>query len=629
MIQSYQPIFNLFLIRFFLDLDFRFIYYCLKGPIMRNTLDLGLIGNCQIGALIDGTAEMVWCCLPRFDADPVFCSLLREHDSGEGFGYCAVELVDQALADQFYLTNSAVLVTRLTDSRGGTVEITDFAPRFRQYGRMFIPIMLVRQIRRVQGTPRIRLRVRPACDYGRQRCTTTYGSHHIRYVSPDWTVRLTTDASLTVLLEEIPFFLEDQVSLILGPDETIPEAIGDLTRRFLAETLAYWHQWVSDLAIPFEWQDEVIRAAITLKLNTFEDTGAIIAAMTTSIPEAPGSIRNWDYRYCWLRDAYFVVNALNRLGTTTTMERYLRYLVNVVAGAPDGRLQPVYGIDGRPGLEEREIDSLPGFRNMGPVRVGNRAFEQIQHDVYGSAILAVAHVFFDRRLVRRGDETLFKRLEPLGETALAVYDQPDAGPWELRGLSRTHTFSSVMCWAACDRLARIAAKLKLDERAAYWRGRSNRMQADICVRAWSEKRQAFVSVFGGESLDASLFLLHDIGFLAADDPRFIKTVGALERELQCGCFLYRYVEADDFGVPENAFVVCTFWYIYALVALGRIDEARALFERLLAGRNRHGLLAEHIAPHSGDQWGNFVQTYSMVGLINSAIRLSKRWDSAF
>ena len=332
---------------------------------MRNTLDLGLIGNCHIGALIDEAGEIVWCCLPRFDADPVFCSLLREHDTGEGFGYSAVELDDQAGADQYYLANSAVLVTRLTDSRGGVVEITDFAPRFRQYGRMFIPIMLIRQIRRVQGTPRIRLRVRPAYDYGSQPCTVTYGSHHIRYVSPAWTVRLTTDASLTTVLEEIPFFLDDQITLIFGPDETIPDAVSELARRFLTETLSYWHQWVRDLAIPFEWQDEVIRAAITLKLNTFEDTGAIVAAMTTSIPEAPGSVRNWDYRYCWLRDAYFVVNALNRLGTTATMERYLRYLVNVAAGAQSERIQPVYGIDGRARLEEREIDSLPGLSGHG------------------------------------------------------------------------------------------------------------------------------------------------------------------------------------------------------------------------------------------------------------------------
>ncbi|HNS56179.1 MAG TPA: DUF5911 domain-containing protein, partial [Smithellaceae bacterium] len=242
---------------------------------MKNSLNLGLIGNCRIGALIDENSEIVWHCLPRFDGDPVFCSLLREHASGENFGYCVVELHDQVASEQYYLTNTAVLVTRLMDAEGSVVEVTDFAPRFWQYGRMFNPMMLIRRLRRIFGTPRITLRVRPAYDYGNQRCTVTFGSHHIRYVAPDWVFRMSTDASLTTILEETPFFLEDQLTLIFGPDETFPESIGQLSHRFLEETVSSWHNWVRDLGIPFEWQDEVIRAAITLKLNTFEDTGAI------------------------------------------------------------------------------------------------------------------------------------------------------------------------------------------------------------------------------------------------------------------------------------------------------------------------------------------------------------------
>jgi GH15 family glucan-1,4-alpha-glucosidase len=261
--------------------------------------------------------------------------------------------------------------------------------------------------------------------------------------------------------------------------------------------------------------------------------------------------------------------------------------------------------------------------------MGNQACEQIQHDVYGSAILAVAHVFFDRRLAHRGGVALFTRLEPLGEMAIVVYDQPDSGPWETRNTLRVHTFSSIMCWAACDRLARIAVYIGLADRAAYWRSQADQIHAAICSRAWSEKKQAFAASFDGDSLDASLLLLHDTGFLPADDPRFVKTVAAIERELRHGDYIYRYVEKDDFGVPENAFVVCTFWYIYALAAMNRGDEARTLFENLLSRRNRHGLLAEHVDPRTGDPWGNFVQTYSMVGLINSAIRLSRRWDNAF
>lgn len=596
---------------------------------MNNSLELGLIGNCRIGVLIDKQSEIVWCCLPRFDGDPIFCSLLKEHADGEGSGYCTVQLLDQISTSQFYLANTAILVTQLTDRHGGVVEITDFTPRFHQYGRMFMPMMIVRQIRRISGTPRICIRVRPLCEYGSQSCIITHGSHHIRYVAPSWILRLTTDASITAILEETPFFLEGTVTLILGPDETIPAAINETACRFLDETIAGWRDWVRDLSIPFEWQDEVIRAAITLKLNTFEDTGAIIAAMTTSIPESSDSGRNWDYRYCWLRDSYFVVNALNRLSTTNSMERYLSYLINAVAGTSAGHIQPVYGIDGRARLDECELPNLPGYRGMGPVRIGNQACDQIQHDVYGSAILSVAHVFFDRRFAHRGDVSLFRRLEPLGNAAVINHNQPDAGPWETRNSSHIHTFSSVMCWAACDRLARIAVQLGIADRAAFWQAQAEHIHKVICRRAWNKKKRAFTAFFEGDSLDASMLLLHDLGFLSADDSRFSQTVAAIEKELKHDIYIYRYVENDDFGVPVNAFVVCTFWYIYALAALNRTEEARSIFEKILHRRNSHGLLAEHIDPRTGDPWGNFVQTYSMVGLINSAIRLSKRWDNAF
>jgi GH15 family glucan-1,4-alpha-glucosidase len=594
-----------------------------------NSLELGLIGNGSVGALVDAMGRIVWGCMPRYDGDAVFCALLRNGEGADEFGSFAVDLVDVVRSEQEYLANTAIMVTRLYDQRGGAVEITDFAPRFRQFGRMFNPMMLVRRVKRLAGSPRITLRLRPAYGYGAQRPAKTCGSNHVRYVAPDLVLRLTTDASITAVVEETTFFLEDTVTLLLGADETVHDAIAEVGRRFLEETANYWREWVRYLSIPFEWQDAVIRAAITLKLNAYDDTGAIIAAMTTSIPEAAGSTRNWDYRYCWLRDGYFVVNALNRLGTTRTMERYLAYIINVAAGAPGGALQPVYRINGRSMMDEHEVASLAGYRGMGPVRVGNQAYRQVQHDVYGSAILTATHAFFDRRLVRHGDQILFERLEALGEQAVRVHDQPDAGLWELRGSAHVHTFSSVMCWAACDRLARIALHIGLPARAEHWRRHADQIHRYVSDNAWNEKRRAFTATVGGDALDASMLLLHEIGFLRADDPRFAATVQAIEGELKQGDFVFRYVQADDFGVPENAFLVCTFWYIYALAALGRMDEARQLFENLLSCRNRHGLLAEHIDPRSREQWGNFVQTYSMVGLINAAIRLSIRWDQAF
>ncbi len=593
------------------------------------TLDLALIGNGRVGALVDPQGAITWACFPRFDGDPLFCSLLKAPQRPEDFGFFAVELVDCFRSEQEYLANTPVLVTRLYDGSGGSIAVTDFAPRFRLFGRMFCPIVLVRRLTRIAGTPRIRVRLRPAFDYGRCRAGVTYGSNHIRYLGEDLTLRLTTDASVTAVLEENAFFLDDTVTLLLGPDETVQGAVGDVGGRWLEDTTLYWREWVGSLGIPFEWQDAVIRAAITLKLNVFEDTGAIIAALTTSIPEAPGSGRNWDYRFCWLRDAYFVVNALNRLGATRTMERYLGYILNIIAADEDGWLQPVYTVSGHSVAAERDVSSLPGYRGMGPVRVGNQAHAQVQNDVYGSAILAATHVFFDRRLARRGDASLFRRLEPLGERAAQVFDQADAGPWELRGTARVHTFSSVMCWAGCDRLSRIAMHLGLPDRAAYWRDRAVHMHEVISRRAWNTTKGTFVATFDGDTLDAGLLRLSELSFLADADPRFAATVRAIGSELRNGDFVFRYLEPDDFGTPQNAFLICTFWYINALAAIGQRNEARALFESVLACRNRHGLLAEHIDPRTREQWGNFVQTYSMVGLISSAIRLSVRWDQAF
>jgi GH15 family glucan-1,4-alpha-glucosidase len=590
-------------------------------------LELGLVGNCSYGALIDKMGNIVWACMPQFDSDPVFCSLLKGDTEPEGA--FKVELHDFTHSTQAYIRNTPALVTVLHDRHGGVVEITDFAPRFRQFGRIFRPIMLIRHIKPLGGNPVIRIRLRPQYDYGGGKPDITRGSNHIRYVSPQWVLRLTTDASISAILDETTFVLDDGLTMILGPDETIPEAVTPFGHRFLEETLTYWRDWSRTLAIPFEWQDEVVRSAITLKLNAYEDTGAIVAAMTTSIPESANSSRNWDYRYCWLRDGYFVTNALNRLGKTETMERYLRYIINVSTGQKDNNLRPVYRINGKRDLTEKNIKSLPGYRDMGPVRIGNQACEQIQNDVFGSAILATTHVFFDRRLDRPGDEGLFYVIEKLGEKAISIYDQPDAGLWEFRQEKKINTHSSVMCWVACDRLAKIATHLKLDKRQQYWRTVADKIHGHITERAWNKKLNSFVDTFDGEDVDSGLLLLEDLGFLSASDPRFASTVAIIENRLKQGDFLFRYINQDDFGKPENAFIICTFWYIDALTSLGRIEEARDLFEKLLGCTNHLGLLSEHIDPSTHELWGNFPQTYSMVGIINSAIRLSKSWEDVF
>ena len=590
-------------------------------------LDLALVGNCQIAALVDRSARIVCACWPRFDGDPVFCSLLSGADEPAA-GYYDVLLTGGAGSEQRYEPNTAIVTTTLRDASGGVVKVIDFAPRFQQHRRFFRPMLLVRMLVPVAGNPRVRVRLRPLGDYGAARPTLTHGSNHIRYVLPHLTLRLTTDASITAILEEREFVLDRPVAFVLGPDETLLDGPGHLAQNFLADTKTYWEEWTHGLSIPFEWQDAVIRAAITLKLCTFEDTGAVIAGVTTSIPEAPSSGRNWDYRYCWLRDAYFVVHALNRLGATTTMENYLRYIVNLATTDAGGNLQPVYGISGEARLPERIVTTLPGYRGMGPVRVGNQAYEQRQNDVYGSVVLAAMRLFFDQRFASRRDMATFQRLERLGERAVECYDTPDAGLWEYRGRQRVHTFSSVMCWAACDRLARIAAHLSADERARHWRATADRMHAEIDRQAWNDRLACYTESFGGDDLDASALLLHHLDFVRCDDPRFVSTVRAIERTLARGRHVLRYASPDDFGAPESAFNICTFWYIDALAVTGRREQARDVFESMLSCRNGLGLLSEDIDPVTHELWGNFPQTYSMVGIINSAMRLSRSWEDA-
>ena len=593
-----------------------------------SSLNLGVIGNCTFGALVDDSARIVWCCLPRFDADPVFCSLVDD-DVNATAGFFAVELIGAAGSVQRYRANTAILETEMVDGAGNRIVVTDFAPRFQTRGRTYRPTTLVRRIRPSRGSPRIRIRVRPRFDYGARAPDVTHGSNHIRYVHTSQVLRLNTNAPVTYVLEETPFLLEEPVSLLLGPDETLVGAVEEVAREFEEKTDTYWRRWTRRLALPFEWQEAVTRAAITLKLCAFEETGAIIAAMTTSIPEAADTERNWDYRYCWLRDSFFVVRALNSLAEVETMEDYLRYLNNIISGTEaegsGGHLQPVFGIGLERRLTERTVTSLAGYRRMGPVRAGNQAFEHIQHDVYGNAVLAASQAFFDTRLLARPGLAELERLDRVGERAFAMHDQPDAGMWELRTMARVHSSSSLMCWAACDRLAKIAAHLGESDRSARWRARADTAREIILRRAWNPDLGAFAESFEGDRLDASLLLMAEVGFLDPDDARFRSTVARIEQELRRGNHLFRYA-SDDFGVPHTAFNICTFWYIDALTRLGRRDEAREIFDAMLDARNALGLLSEDLDPATGELWGNYPQTYSLVGIINAATRLSGTWE---
>jgi len=600
-------------------------------PVAHKHLDLAVVGNCEVNALIDIQGRIVWMCLPRPDGDPVFAALLSTGQGAAPTGVFAMDLEGQVRAEQHYQRNTAIAETLLYDNAGGSLKITDFAPRFRKHGRMFRPMMFVRIVEPLSGRPQLTLRLRPVSEYGSKVQVPRNGSNHVGFSTGELSWRVTSDAPISSLTGERPLVLDGPLTFIIGPDEAVEEAPAVLALRLLEETRTYWQEWVRTLSVPFDWQEAVIRAAITLKLCTYEDTGAVMAALTTSIPESAGSGRNWDYRYCWLRDAYFVVQALNRLGATRTMERYLHFIDHIVAQSSVGALRPLYPIVAQGELTERHVTTLEGFLGMGPVRVGNDAANQVQHDVYGAIILAATQLFFDHRLVNPGTETLFRQLELLGDRAIVVYEQPDAGPWEFRGMQKLHTFSATMSWAGCDRLSRVADRLGLAERARLWRTRADAMRERILERAWNEQRGFFAATLGGDDFDASILLLPELGLVPATDPRFISTLDVIGRELGSGDhgsgdLLFRYRHADDFGTPETSFTICAFWYVNALAAAGRMEAAREQFTRLLERRNPLGLLSEDIDPVSGALWGNYPQTYSMVGIINSALRLSRTWE---
>jgi len=570
---------------------------------------------------------MVWACVPRVDGDPVFCALMN--GSNREAGIWRFELVGQVSASQQYIRNTPILVTRLEAEDGSAVEILDFCPRHESKGRMYRPVAFSRIVRPVAGNPRLRVVLRPMRDYGAGLAETTHGTNHIRYLVGGQTLRLSTDAPVGYILEARTFRVEQDLHFFLGPDEPFAGNLREEIRRMEQATRNYWQRWVRGLATPFQWQSEVIRCAITLKLCQHEETGAIVAALTTSIPEAPDSQRNWDYRYCWIRDSYYTVQALNRLGALDVLEKYLAYLRNIVDGAKGGQIQPLYSVMGVAELNEATAISLAGYRGMGPVRVGNAAYQQVQHDCYGQIVLPTVQGFIDQRLLRMSDERDFESLEQVGEMAFAMHDQPDAGLWEFRTRQEVHTYSAVMSWAACDRLAMAADWLDKPDRAELWRERAGAIRATIEAEAWVENGEAgghYGASFESDYLDASLLQMVELRFLAPGNPRFLSTFAAVEEQLRRGDFMLRYAAEDDFGAPETAFNVCTFWLIEALHLVGRSDEARGLFATMLSHTTASGLLSEDLDYVTGELWGNFPQTYSLVGVINCAGLLSKPWS---
>ena len=471
---------------------------------------LGIVGNCSYNALIsEGSVE--WLCWPRPDSSFVFGPILDREQGGE----FVVEAVHDGDVHQEYVENTNVLRTVFAGS-GGSFELLDFAPRFMQFDRAFKPSMLIRILRPLAGDPRVIVRCRPTWDYGRTAADSWRASNHIEYSGFPTAVRLTTNVPLSYVEDERPFLLERSHHIVLTWGQPLEAGLEETAERFLERTLDYWRQWVKGTRVPRDYQREVIRSALVLKLHQYEDTGALLAATTTSLPEHPGSGRTWDYRYCWLRDAYFTLNALERLGHSGEMERFLVYLRNL-AEERGGELQPVYTITGGDSAEEVELDHLAGFEGERPVRVGNQAFQHVQNDVYGEMILAVSRLLLDQRFAGSVATPQAVRLVRglLGRIDERL-EAPDAGLWELRGVQRLHAFTLLTHWAGSRQAAEIGTALNAPELREEALAVTARAAALLEEKCWDPELGALTQAAGEPQLDAALLLALHFGFFTPE-----------------------------------------------------------------------------------------------------------------
>ncbi len=573
-------------------------------------MDSGLIGNSRTSAIVDGHGRFIWWCFPVFDSKPLCadfsspCCCHTQYQSG------SIDVLFEKVRnkDQYYIPNTPVLVTRFADNAHNVIETVDFAPCYIQHGRLFTPSQIIRIIRRVAGKPRIAIRITPPAGAENQEQGVNVGANHITFTGNHEHFRVTSDASITSLLDSQSFYLDDSITLVMGIDETLGTAPKEYGRSAYEATVAYWKGWIHNISIPLEWQDEVIRAAITLRLNTFQDTGAIVSGHCSlgscheHVPQ-PSALS-------WVREAHSVTRALNRLGATGTMERYLQYLMNVIADSNGMPFQSVYDI---------RRNTIVATKDSGIWETGEH------HDSYGAAILACTQAFFDARLYHPADKSVFRQLERLGEIAIEKYRSPDLDIWGY-GETAVHTYSSMMCWAACDRLALIAEKLALHAEAKEWRDRATMIHERIIENAWNDELQTFTSTWNGNTVDAGLLRMIDLHFLPKDDFRVIKTVERISDRLLNSNFLSCSETAPEQENPHFQ-LTCTFWWILALHATGQKERARDAFERILSYRNHLGMLSSDISSDDRSLTGIYPSTSAMVGIIQCAVAISDSWDN--
>jgi len=579
-------------------------------------LNYGVIGNCRSAALISETGSIDWCCMPDFDSPSVFAKLL-DNEKGGSFSFD----VDESYAiNQKYLYRTNVLCTQFSSGQD-SFEVIDFMPRYKTTDNdYFIPAEIYRYIRLISGAPTFKVNYRPLLNYARDEVSHSINDSYIRSsskVSPNDCVYLYSSLTLNDILDENEIVLTHTQFLLLSYNQKLVEV--DITRVYLEyqRTKVYWLNLTNRTKKYKEYTEEIVRSVLVLKLMTFQSTGAILAALTTSIPETIGEVRNWDYRFCWLRDASMSVDTLLKMGHYKSAQGFLGYIKRILQSKHDS-FQIMYGIRGERALIEADLPHFSGYSKSTPVRIGNAAYSQRQNDVFGYLLNVIYqyYVFFPGTLDEI--EEMWATVRNIARTVSEQWGNPDKGIWEIRNDEKHFVFSKVMSWVAMDRATKIADLLNKKYYAEIWQGIANDIKEDVLKNGWKEEQQSFTQTYCNSDLDASLLLMAEYGFIDADDIKYKKTVIAVKNALFYNGLMYRYINSDDFGKPTSSFTICTFWLIQALYKIGNTGDAKIIFDNLLACGNHLGLFSEDIDFASKRLLGNFPQAYSHLALINTA-----------
>lgn len=577
-------------------------------------LNHGIIGNERILALVSPEQSIDWLCMPSFDSPSVFGRILDDENGGR------FQIVHAIQGNNLkYVENTNVLRAMWQNAEHG-YELFDFAPRIVRGLSIDSPPEIIRILKPLKGRPRLRVRFDPRPDYARVKPEFSLHGETVVVSGPDLKFYLYSNLPMDALLQGNEFILDTEIYFVFScyRRENHPNLAE--ANYLLDSTIQGWRAWAKTCSLPTFEPAAVLRSALCLKLHTYKDTGAVIAAATTSIPEALGTERTWDYRYCWLRDAAFVVEALRRLSHLTEGEAFIRYLRNVVESGP---IQPLYSIHGHNRLEERFLPHLAGYKNNGFVRIGNAAFGQRQNDLMGEVILCLETFLTDPRIILDDEASIFPLVERMVEEAIVSAPENDTGIWEFRSMLRPYSFSRAMCWVAIQRGSVLARRLGKENHALRWEKIAEQEREIVLRRAYNEKLGFFTQALDGQYPDASNLLFPTIGIIDAKDPRFVSTVRKYEELLMKRGLLLRYRNEDDFGETTSAFTICSFWWCEALALMGELDEAIELFGRMKRYANPLGLYSEDVDPSTGELIGNFPQAYTHVGLIHTAMTIGE------